>query len=49
MDNLKASAPQVGTAMGVIFVVVGVILGNYGIVGLGVIVALVGFFARGKA
>jgi len=36
-------------AMGAFFVVVGVILGNYGIVGLGVVVGLVGFFGRGTA
>ena len=32
--------------MGAIFVVVGLILGNYGIVGLGVVVALVGYFSK---
>jgi hypothetical protein len=49
MDNLRLSTPQIGLAMGVFFVIVGVILGNYGIVGLGVVVGLVGFFARGSA
>jgi len=48
VSDLKSSTPQIGMAMGVFFVVVGVILGNYGIVGLGVVVALAGFFARGK-
>jgi hypothetical protein len=32
--------------MGLILIVVGIILGNYGIVGLGVILILVGFFGR---
>lgn len=49
MSDLRASAPQIGMAMGAFFVVVGVILGNYGIVGLGVVVGLVGFFGRGTA
>ena len=46
MDKLRSSAPQVGLAMGLIFVVVGFTPGNYGIVGLGVVVMLVGFFSR---
>ena len=46
VDNPRASAPQIGMTMGVFFVVVGVILGNYGIVGLGVVVALAGFFTQ---
>lgn len=46
MDNLRASAPQIGMAMAVFFVVVGIILGNFGIAGLGVVVALAGFFTR---
>ena len=46
MDKLRDSAPQVGMAMGVIFFVVGLVLGNFGIVGLGVVVALTGFFSR---
>lgn len=49
VNDLRASAPQIGLAMGVFFVVVGVILGNYGVVGLGVVVGLAGFFARGTA
>ena len=46
MGKLQDSAPQVGLAMGLIFVVVGLITGTYGIVGLGVVVGLVGFFSR---
>ncbi len=46
MDRLRFSAPQVGLAMGLFFAVVGFTLGNYGIVGLGVVVMLVGFFSR---
>ena len=46
VDKLRDSAPQVGIAMGVIFLVVGLVLGNFGIVGLGVVVALAGFFSR---
>lgn len=49
VNDLRASAPQIGLAMGVFFVVVGVILGNYGVVGLGVVVGLAGFFARETA
>jgi len=46
MEKLRDSAPQVGLAMGIIFVVVGLVTGNYGIVGLGVVVGLVGLFSR---
>ena len=46
MEKLRDSAPQVGLAMGLIFVVVGFITGTYSIVGLGVVVGLVGFFSR---
>jgi len=46
MDKTRNSAPQVGLAMSLIFVVVGLVTGNYGIVGLGVVVGLVGFFNR---
>ena len=46
MDKLRDSAPQVGMAMGVIFFVVGLVLANFGIVGLGVVVTLAGFFSR---
>jgi len=46
MDKLRDSAPQVGMAMGVIFFAVGLILRNYGIMGLGVVVALASFFSR---
>ena len=46
MQELRAAAPQVGLAMGLIFAVVGLTLGNYGLVGLGVVVALVGHFSR---
>lgn len=46
MEKLRDSAPQVGLAMGLIFVVVGLITGTYGIVGLGVVVGLAGLFGR---
>jgi hypothetical protein len=46
MDNLRAKAPQVGLAMGLFFLIVGLAQSNYGIVGLGVVVALTGFFSR---
>ena len=46
MDKLRDSAPQVGMAMGVLFFVVGLVLGNFGIMGLGVVVALAGFVSR---
>lgn len=48
VDNLRAAAPQIGMAMGVFFFIVGMILGNFGIVGLGFVVGLTGFFARDK-
>jgi len=34
--------------MGLVFIVTGVILGNYGFVGLGVVVGLVGYFSQPK-
>jgi hypothetical protein len=46
MDKLRDSAPQVGMAMGVLFFVVGLVLRNFGIMGLGVVVALAGFVSR---
>jgi hypothetical protein len=45
VETLRVSAPQVGMAMGLVFIVVGLVLGNYGILGLGVVVALEGFFS----
>ncbi len=44
MSKLRSTAPQIGLAMGLIFVVVGFTSGNFGIVGLGVVVMLAGFF-----
>ena len=35
--------------MGVIFAVVGFTTGNYGLVGLGVVVALAGYFSKPKS
>lgn len=46
MDRLRNAALPVGTAMGAIFAITGIILGNYGLVGLGVVVALVGYFSK---
>jgi hypothetical protein len=46
MERIRSSALQVGLAMGLIFAVVGLINGNSGIVGLGVVVALAGYFSR---
>lgn len=46
MDRTRNSAPQVSLAMGLIFVIVGLVTGTYGIVGLGIVVGLVGFFNR---
>ena len=46
MDKLRDSAPPVGMAMGVIVFVVGLVLANFGIMGLGVVVTLAGFFSR---
>ena len=49
MQKHRSSALSVGRAMGAFFIVVGIILGNYGIVGLGVVVALVGYFSIEKS
>ncbi len=48
MGSLRSSALPVGLAMGLIFAVVGFTSGNYGLVGLGVVLVLVGFFSRKK-
>jgi hypothetical protein len=45
MERLRNPGAQVGLAMGFILLVVGVTLGNYGIVGFGVVIALAGFFS----
>jgi hypothetical protein len=49
MEKLRDSALPVGLAMGVIFAVVGFTTGNLGLVGLGVVVALVGCFSEPKS
>jgi hypothetical protein len=49
MEKLRNPGAQVGLAMGLFFLVVGVTSGNYGIVGLGVVIALVGFFSGKQA
>ncbi len=46
MDGLREAAPRIGATLGVIFVIVGIAVGNYGIVGMGVIFALLGFISR---
>jgi hypothetical protein len=46
MDRLRDSALPVGLAMGVIFAVAGFTTGNFGLVGLGVVVALAGYFSK---
>ena len=46
MDRIRDAALPVGLAMGVIFAVVGFTSGNYGLVGLGVVVGLVGYFSK---
>ncbi|MCJ7779603.1 MAG: hypothetical protein MUQ27_02135 [Acidimicrobiia bacterium] len=46
MDRLRDAALPVGLAMGIFFVVIGLTSGNYGLVGLGVVVGLVGFFSK---
>jgi len=49
MERLRNSALPVGLAMGVIFAVVGFTTGNMGLVGLGVVLALVGYYSRPKS
>ena len=46
MERLRSSALPVGLAMGLIFAVVGLTTSNYGLIGLGVVVALAGFLSR---
>lgn len=46
MARIRDAALPVGLAMGVIFAVVGFTSGNYGLVGLGVVVGLAGYFSR---
>jgi hypothetical protein len=48
MGRLRDAALPVGLALGVILAAVGVILGNWGIVGLGAVLALAGYFSRPK-
>ena len=46
MDRLRNAALPDGAAMGLFFIVTGVILGIYGLVGLGVVMGLVGYFLQ---
>ena len=46
MDRLRDAALPAGLAMGFIFVVAGFISRNYGLVGLGVVIGLTGYFSR---
>jgi len=48
MERLRDAAMPVGLALGVFFVVVGFTSGNYGLVGLGVVVGLLGYFSKRK-
>lgn len=43
MNRLRDAALPVGVAIGVLFTLAGIILGIYGLVGLGVVLALVGY------
>ena len=49
MEKLRNPDTQVGLGMGLFFLVVGVTSGSYGIVGLGVVIALVGFYSGKQA
>jgi hypothetical protein len=49
MEKLRDSALLVGLAMGVFFAVVGFTAGNVGLVGLGAVVALAGYFSKPKS
>jgi hypothetical protein len=46
MERLRDRALPVGLAMGVVFAIVGFTSGNYGLVGLGVVVGLVGYYSK---
>lgn len=48
MDRFRNPALPIGAAMGLFFSVTGIILGSYGLVGLGVVVGLVGYFSKPK-
>ena len=48
MDRFQNAALPIGAAIGLFFGVTGIILGNYGLVGLGVVVGLVGYFSKLK-
>jgi hypothetical protein len=48
MGTVRSSALPVGLTMGLIIAVVGFTSGNSGLVGLGVVLVLVGFFSRKK-
>lgn len=49
MEKLRGPALPVGPAMGLIFLIVGSTSSNYGLVGLGVVVGLVGYFSKPEA
>ena len=46
MEKLRGAALPVGLAMGVIFAIVGFTSDNYGLVGFGVVLGLVGYFSK---
>lgn len=46
MDRIRSASLQVGLAMGLVFAVVGLVNDNYGLIGLGVVIALAGYFTR---
>jgi len=46
MERLRDAALPVGLAMGVILAVVGFTSNNYGLLGLGVVLGLVGYFSK---
>lgn len=46
VKHLNDSAASVGLAMGMIFVIVGVVLDSLGVAALGVVVMLTGLYAR---
>ncbi len=44
MERFRSSARPVGFSLGLILVVVGLVIENYGLVGLGIVFALAGHF-----
>jgi hypothetical protein len=47
MVQVRDAVLPAGLAVGPLLIVAGIVLGNYGLAGLGLVVALAGYFGRG--